>query len=450
MTKRLYSLFLLLCMTFVVAEAQETVYLVKGKKVVAKYPIADVDYLTFALPDSVQDGQSVEVQAVATGKNFIQYKVVTKDPSQYYGHYFFQAAVLDNMLRSYYNTTIDEADAETLNYIVRLLVGNYGYMDQGTQTFKITNGENDGQGRDFFIPAGQDFYVATVNVTEVSTAGGTLGDEVSLAKLTTLSPAESQQTISVSFLNLDDEGNVTYDIKPSDGIVTLYTMFANKRSLDQAESIYGADYVLFNNADAWTSTDWASYGDQQAWEIDGENDYVMTVVGYDTNGDRVLVQDEQHLTPSTNGCPAITVGDKSASNGAVSINFSIDPKTVSAAHVRLMLDNDLSNALNVAGATLDQVAIAGDAEDITTAINADGTYTFTRTGLSRGWYTLLVSATTDEGTTVTKVSFHTHLGDSTWEIDTDTFPTSGSASAPHKKAAFGSRSLNGNKLSVVK
>lgn len=424
MTKRICSLFLLLGLFFLYAGAQETVYLVKGKKVVGKYSVADVDYLTFNLPDSVQDGLSAEVQAVEAGKNYFKYKVVTKDASQHYGHYYFQSPVLDTMLRTYYGTTIDDADEQTLNYVIKLLVANYGYMDQGTQTFTITDGTDDGYGRDFFVPAGQDFYVAAVNVTETTSTGGTLGDEVSLVKVSTLAPGESKETIGVKFLALDDEGNATYDIEPSSGIVTLYTMFASKRSLDQNESLYGQDYVLYATADSWTAADWAQYGDQQSWQIDGENDYVMTVVGFDANGDRVRVQDEQHLAPSTGGCPTVTVGDKSSGDGAVSVAFSVDPKAVQSAHVRLMLENDLASALNVPGATLDQVAVAGDAADITQDIASAGSYTFSATDLSRGWYTLLISATTDEGTTVTKVNFHSHLTGFTWDITSTTFPAS--------------------------
>lgn len=423
MTKRLHSLLILLALFFAVAEAQETVYLVKGKKVVGKYKVADVDYLTFNLPDSVQDGLSAEVSAVGAGKNYISYKVTTKDTEQYYGHYFFQSPVLDTMLRTYYGTTVDEADEETLNYVIKLLVGNYGYMDQGTQTFTISNGTDDGYGRDFFVPAGQDFYVAAVNVTETTSTGGTLGDEVSLVKLSTLAPGESKETIGLKFLALDDEGNATYDIEPSSGIVTLYTLFGSKRSLDQAESLYGADYVLYAQGDSWTAADWASYGAQQSWEIDGENDYVMKVVGFDVNGDRVSVSDEQHLALQTGGCPTVSVGDKSSGDGAVSVAFTIEPQTVSSAHVRLMLENDLKDALNVPGATLDQVAVAGDAQDITSSITSDGAYTFTASDLSRGWYTLLISATTDAGTTVTKASFHSHLTGFTWEIVSTTFPT---------------------------
>lgn len=34
-------------------QAQDNVYLVKGGKVVAQYPVGDVDYLAFKLPDSI-------------------------------------------------------------------------------------------------------------------------------------------------------------------------------------------------------------------------------------------------------------------------------------------------------------------------------------------------------------------------------------------------------------
>ena len=51
--------YLLLTATFwtnmFAASAQETMYLIKGDKVVGKYAVADVDYAAFTLPEGVQD-----------------------------------------------------------------------------------------------------------------------------------------------------------------------------------------------------------------------------------------------------------------------------------------------------------------------------------------------------------------------------------------------------------
>lgn len=451
MKKKLLSVALLIGAATLSISAQDHVYLIKGNKVVAKFPVADVDYLSFKLPEGVTDGYSVSPESVETGKNYLKYTVKTDDPQQYYGHAFFQSQLLDKLLRTYYDTTIDEVDEATLKQVAKMLLSNYGYMDQGTKTYTIKDGENDGYGTDFFVPGGQDFYVATVNVTEIdpTTQQGTMGDEVSVMKMTTKVAGESAETMGIEYTGLNDKGEATYSITPGSGVKTMYLALTKKKQLDQYVSIYGYDYVMFSTAQAITAADWKKYGDQYSWTLDGEDDYVMSVLGIDANGDWVKASDEQHIVATTDDCPKVNIFSKEAGDNKVKVNFEITPSNVTAAHVRLMADNDVENELNK-GKTLEQIAVEGDATDITSAINSAGEYTFAKEGLTPNWYSLLISATDENGTNVTRMVFNDHLDNFEWDIDTKTFPANNNAAtramhtaATAKKAAT-ALSINAN------
>lgn len=406
------------------ATAQRSLYVLKGNTVVATHEVSDGDYATFERPTTVPVQQSVTLEGVATGKNFIQYKVTTTSASQYYAHAFFQSNTLDQVLQQYYGVKLSEADELTIKAALRLLVQYDGNTDQGTQTYTITNGRSDGQGTNFHIPAGQDFYVVANNLTSVDDQGGTaqMGDELSVVKLTTSEAETSSETIAVEYTGLTDDLDATFSITPSSGIVTLYTLLAKKKELDQNVSIYGFDKVFFDAAEPWTATEWTRYGDQQSWSLDGEDDYVMTVLGIDGNGDWVKSSCEQHIATAADNCPKVEILTKEAGDGSVSVTFGVTPSSVTASHVRLMKENDLENLLNQPGTTLDQVATDGDATDLTATINASGKATFTQSDLSRGWYALLISATDANGTTVTEADFHSHLDNAEWEITTTAFP----------------------------
>ena len=61
-------------------------------------------------------------------------------------------------------------------------------------------------------------------------------------------------------------------------------------------------------------------------------------------------------------------------------------------------------------------------KDIKADIKYYGEYTFSKEDVERGWYSLLISGTDENGTNVTRLIFHTHLENSEWEIETTTFP----------------------------
>lgn len=405
--------------------AQKDIWLLKGDKTVATFSMEAGDYVTFHKPDLAEPEKSVTLTPGNTGKNFISYTVDAAS-DQYYAHGFFQDYLVDTVLKYYFSSSLDAADNSTLSQAMRMLLQYYGYTDQGTLTYKIENGMSDGQSY-LYIPAGQTYYVATCNITSIDESAGvaSLGDEMSVAKLTTSEAGESSETVQIEYNGQDDDGDLTYTITPSAGVKTLYTRLFKQKEYDQSVSLNGFSATYFPSADPWTADEWARYGDGQSWSTDGEDDYTMVVLGVDANGDWVKAENTQHITGVVDNCPKVNLLSKTAGAGSVSVNAEITPSNVTAAHMRLMKENDYDDAIN-AGSTMQELATGGDATDIREQINTYGEYTFSKSDLERGWYTLIISATDANGTNVTRANFHSHADElgSEWEILTSTFPAS--------------------------
>jgi len=83
-----YTLFAAIAAIAVTATAQETMYLVKGNNVVAKYNVDDIDYATFELPDGVTDITPGEGSVL--NKTYISASPVYHGTDQGCGHFQIQ------------------------------------------------------------------------------------------------------------------------------------------------------------------------------------------------------------------------------------------------------------------------------------------------------------------------------------------------------------------------
>lgn len=78
-------------------------------------------------------------------------------------------------------------------------------------------------------------------------------------------------------------------------------------------------------------------------------------------------------------------------------------------------ENFVDDRVNM-GYTLSEVAMGGDATDITNAINTTGEYTFESNEVGEAWMSILIYAKDkDGGKTVQRINFNSHP-DSEWSI----------------------------------
>lgn len=442
MIKKILSVVLMATALTVTAQAQQKVHLAKGDKTVATYSLSDGDYICFSRPANMVTEKKVELTETETGKNYVSYTVATNTVEQVFAHMLIKCSYIDLFLTQYYGLSIETATEDQMKSVFRsLFLSGYGYVADAAGTFTFKDGEEDGNGETLFIPGGQDYYIVTVDVN-VSGSKYTMGNELSYTKVSTKTAEESSETLTVTYDGLNANGAAQFSITPSAGIATMHTVFGTTASIDEFINVYSYDYLMFTQGESFTNEQWYALDESnKAWSVSKEGDYSLYVLGIDQNGDWVKAQVDTHIKPlRTDSCPELDVTSSSVSNGNVSATISVSPQTLTKATVRLMLDDDFADEVN--GYTYDKpsdvwpdVAMAGDAEDITEEVNANGMYTFTKEGLSRGWYALLFTATDKNGTTVTKAVFHTHLTDANWEYTTKTYPATSTSEASAKSFA---------------
>ncbi len=419
MTKRIFSLLMLLVALTATAFAQEKLYLMKGDKAVASYNTDEIDYVTFHRPANVQPQAAFTITPKSAGKTFLSFRVTAKDEAQTYAASWVPACQVDYMLQYIYGKNLETTDSATLQTVLRRLVLTSATTAKGSQTFTISNGKTLDSGVQPVIAPGQDYFVAAVDVDE----DYNIGTDLYYATMHTSDPDQSKETVSVAYKGLNSDGNAMFDIVASSGIKTFYAVFGSDKSLQQYVGTLGYDGALITLGYSFTPEEWNEYSDEdRAWEIDGEDDYSLYVLAVDANGDTLMAQTTEHIQgENAYGTPKIEILSKEAANGNVKVNFEITPSNVSKATVRLMKENDVSDALNE-GKTLLDLAYDAEATDITSAINSAGEYTFSQSDIARGWYTLLVCGTNDKGATVMQAGFHSHLSDATWEVNSTPFP----------------------------
>lgn len=420
MKKRIFSLLVLFSALTATAFAQQKLYLMKGDKTVASYNTDEIDYVTFRRPADAQVQEAFVVTPKGAGKTSLTFRITAQDEEQTYAAAWIPASQVEFMLQYLYGKTIETADTASLQTILRRLVlASSIIITRGSQTFSISNDKAFDDGTLPSIVPGLDYFVT---VTDIDSSF-TIGKKIYYATMHTAEPEQSKETISVEYNGLTSDGNASFDITPSSGIKKFYALFGNDKSLQQYAGTLGYSGALTAFGYEFTPEEWNAYSEEdRAWEIDGEGDYSLYVLAIDANGDTLMAQATEHIQEeNAYGTPTITILSKEAADGNVKVNFEIIPNEVSKATVRLMKENDVSNALNE-GKTLIDITNCDEATDITSTINAAGAYTFSQSDIARGWYTLLVCATNDKGSTVMQAGFHSHLTDASWEVNSTAFP----------------------------
>ena len=461
MKKTILSVLIMAASFGLTANAQQKVNLNLGDQTVATVQLGEGDYISFGRPEGVPEQKDVEVVKTETGKNYVSYKVETKQADKMYQHVLLLKSYVE-LLSIKMGGTFDENDEASLKSLFQtLMLAGYGSTGTGTQTYTFTDGVKDAAGQTQFIPGGQDYYIVTCGVTMGADNTPALDDDLSYTKVRTADHGESSETLSVEYKGIDDNGQATFDVQPGSGIKTLYMVLGKAKSIDEFINVYSYDYLMFTQSTQFTRDQWLALGEDNAqkWNITEEGDYSFYVLGIDENGDWVKAQIlNQHIKPAAdNDCPEVNITNYTSGDpdedgvGSVAIQYEIKTKaeSISKAKMLLMKENDWDDALNVYMKTgkyekpSDAWAVymdeSKDAVDVTDAVKELGNKLNYSCGFSeneRGWYVAVLAVTDSYGTTVTRAAFHSHMDPTNgeWSIFSRTFPVNDTPASAKKKA----------------
>lgn len=412
--------------------AQETLYLIKGDHLVGKYNVEDVDYATFELPADI-DQSTIWMTVDNIGKNTVTYTVNTSSNDVAYAHNILSSYDIDFYTLNYYDQSFDELEEGTQELILKNYLTYAAYAGKGTQTYTQTDYEDDHTGNAsyvsrFSVRPNVKYYLC---VWEIDPVTQEPLDNFKYTTFTTLPYDMSTLDLSVSVKGIeyvaDDEAHISFDITGDPDIRYVMTMFGDAEVLPAYIEYFGFDYTLYTFGATYSLDE---LKDDSAWPAYESGEYVLYVVGFDANGDMVMARPafaEVSFDTEKSG-PKISIFSKSATAGAVNVNFEIAPSNVEEAYVRLLPENTVRDRLNM-GYTLAELAMGGDAIDITNSINTMGEYTYTNNELEEQWYSLLIYAKDKSGnSTVAHLNFYPAEGMG-WEINLD------AAHAPKKLEA---------------
>lgn len=454
MKKYILSVFITAAAFCTTADAQQKVNLNLGDKTVATVQLDEGDYIAFGRPEGVPEQKDVEISKTETGKNFVTYKVETKQADKMYQHVLLKKSYVE-LLSKQTTGTFDENDVEAMKNIFQtLLLAGYGTTGQGTQVYTQTNGEKNVAGQTQFIPSGQDYYLVTCGVTVSADNTPSLDDDMSWVKLHTTDPEESTEKLTVEYKGIDQDGKAFFDVQSGSGIKTLHMVIGTAKSIDEFINVYGYDYMMFTQGSDFTRDQWLALGEdnEQKWNIEKEDDYSFYVLGIDNDGNWVKAQIlNQHIKPASgNDCPEVDIVNYQSGEGNLKIQYEIKTKaeSIKKAKMLLMKESDWDDALNEymksgkyekpSDAWAACMENSTEATDVTAAVKELGNklmFSRTFTEDERGWYVIVLAVTDDYGTTVTRASFHSHLDQSSaeWDILSRTFPAENASKTTKKK-----------------
>ena len=388
-----------------VAENYDTMYLVKGQRVVGKYKIDDVDYATFSLPDDVDDANlSLSIDAVC--KNTVTYTVNTVTPTTAYAHNILSAYELDYMALDMEGENFANLDAEAQKSVMQYTLAFNAYTGIGTHSWTQVDYQEDGTGYHFNVLPGTTYYLCA---WELDADYEPLETFV-YKEFTTDAPGQSAASSEFTYTGLNEQG-AGFNVTASDDAYYIRTCWGLKSSMELYEQLYGLDYLMGMFGQSWSPDElqgeWYEGVSNATWPAPESGDYVLFTRTYDASGDCSDAKYNVSIEIEGQGGtgPAVTIFSKEKREGYVSVNFEISPSNVEEAYVRLMGENDCDDRLNM-GYELYELACGGDAEDITSDINSMGEYTFTSSSLSEQWYALLIYALDKDGNrSTTRINF---------------------------------------------
>lgn len=466
MKKYIYSAFIVACAALASnAQAQNKLFLNKGNDKVETVELGEGDYIAFGRPEGVPTQRLAEIINEATTKNSIKYSILTKDDQQPCYQVVVSEYFLDAYMQQFMQKTLATASEEDIiQAISQLMYARYGYGFFGSTDFNLINGEEDKNGETLWIKGGTNYYIATCDLV-LQNNNYVLGNDFSYKVVKTNAPVESREKIDVKFMGLDANGLTKFSVDASSGIKTLHMILATTKSVDEGLNVYGYDFLMDISANNFTREQWNELNDEdKVWNVTKEDDYSFLVLGIDENGDQVKVQlDNIHIKPiADDNCPNLDTESFESNNGEIKATYKFSSKTnssITKATVLLIPENTWDNLLNdlVRKNGYEKpsegwpIVAAGDGSvDVTDQLNADGTYTYTKSIplVDRDWYVLVFAVTDENGTTITRTSFHSHLENAESETISHTYPTT--ATAKSMKAGLSKKQMKAATSKVIK
>lgn len=398
------------------AQEAENMYLIKSDRVVGKYAVDDVDYVSFRLPDGVVE-EPIWITVDNTGKNTVTYTVNTLEQYANYAHGILSYYDVNYMSMDMYGDNFEYLTEEQQIYILQGTLPYSAYLGIGTNTYTQTDWRSDGLGHRFQVMPNTRYFICAWEVDPVTQAPL---DTFVYTETTTLAPGQSSGTLDVTFKRQNEEG-LAYNITANDDILYIMTAFGKKYIMDMYVQAYGADFLFGTFGQIFTldamqgSSDINPNIEAATWPADESGEYILMVRGYDADGNMVETSAVGTYEAPTSPGPQINIISKSKGQGKVSVNFEITPSNVSEAYVRMLEENEVDNKLND-GWYLYEIASSGDCIDIENAIHNFGEYTFTRDNLPEKWYSILIYARDKDGArTIQRINFNV-FEESEWSI----------------------------------
>lgn len=401
--------------------ANETMYLVKGQRVVSKYPAGAVDYITFNLPDDVVD-EALWLDVDKVGKNSVTYTVNTADPSVAYAHNLLSYYDVNYTAMDMFGDMLENLDEESKIACMQYTLASNAFVGIGKATYT----QNDFQQYDpssemyrFKVTPGTPYFLCAWEVDPATTEPR---QTFVYTSLTTLQPAQVDLNLNVTQAGFNAHGMIL-NFTGSPSILYVTTCWGLKDQMEAYEQVYGRQFLMGTFGQNWGLDFLAGTGDldpgveNATWPVYDPGKYIMYVDAYDAEGNvqRDTFVFEYTSSTGDEDTPVITILSKEKSLDQVKVNFEITPSNVEEAYVRLCEENFVDDRLNM-GYTYPEIAMGGTSIDITHQINTTGEYTFTETNLEEKWYALLIYAKTKSGAQTTlRINFFPD-DDADWSI----------------------------------
>ena len=391
--------------------ANDMMYLVKGNHVIAKYDVDDVDYVAFELPGDVLD-ENIWLGVDKVGKNTVTYTVNTSANDIAYAHNILSYWDVNYTAMDMFGEMLNDLDEESVMACLKYTLSSNAFVGIGTNKYTqndFQQYDNYSEANRFSVMPGTKYYLCAWEVDPNTTEP--LNTFV-YQELTTEQPEQADLNLDVQFDKLTEHGAVL-KITGDQEVLYVRTCWGMKDMMEAYQQYYGMDFLMGTFGQNWSLPFLAGTGDLEpgvenaTWPVYDPGEYIMYVRAYDYQGN---VQDASYVyeykSDEGGEAPTITIFSKEKSEGHVKINFEISPSNVEEAYVRMLSENTVDDRLNM-GYTYPDLAMGGDAVDITNAINTVGEYTFESNEVPDQWNSILIYAKSkDGGKTTLRLNFY--------------------------------------------